>query len=179
MSTLEYTFSVSPQEYRAMRYFHTFRRHRFQSVFVALAWVGALALAVANLLLGVRMTNVMQMCYIAVGVSMPLLVLSCELEWRRYRDGGYGELRRVVTVSPDWIKLRVVGQPSSEKLDWRMVAAVYELPQGFLIYRDEQMVLLPARVLGPGDTETLEGWFGEQLGRSFKLRGRVRQEATC
>lgn len=174
MTTLSYSFTVSKREYRRLQYFHTFQMRRWQSWFVALAWLGALALAIANIFMGVEMTNVMQMCYIAVGASVPLLVVACEINVKRYCDAGMDERERTLSLSDEWVKFRIAGNPESEKATWEQLAYAYDLDEGLVIFRDAgKMALLPWRVVPKEDVDVLCGWCESHLGRAFKRRRRA------
>lgn len=41
---------------------------------------------------------------------------------------------RAISLSEDWVKLKVIGGADSERLEWRMIAAIYELKDAFIIY---------------------------------------------
>jgi hypothetical protein len=168
-----YKFKIDASEFRKALYFNAFSRKRSQLYFVRAAWIGAAVLACMNLFGGLEVTNVVQMCYIVVLLSVPLLIFSCERGWREYRDSGLSGRERSVSIDDEWMKFRISGNPGSDKVDWHNVSAVFELPDAFIIYRDaSQMVILPKDVIDKGDIPMLRKLFISKLGRSFKRHRR-------
>ena len=166
-----YQFKVDPHTFRKALYFNTFAKQRFQSLLVGTMWTLGICLAVANLVFKVEMSNVMQMCYIVLLVTMPLLMFSCERSYRQYRSTSARDKLRVIGLSDDWVKLQVVGGADSEKLEWRMVAATYELEDMFIIYRDlNLMVILPKDAVPADEQVKLRELFSRQLGKAFHAR---------
>mgnify|MGYP002551522531 CR=1 FL=1 len=168
-----YTYRVDPQQFRRALYFNTFSKQRLQIVLVTVMWVLGLGLLFANLVFRVPMSNVMQLCYAVLTAALPLLVFSCESGYRRYRSSPASDKLRTVSLCEDWVKLSVVGGADSEKLEWHMLASVFELPETFIIYRDaELMVLLPKAVVPEEEQKELRALFRLKLGRAFHLRNR-------
>ncbi|MDY2777282.1 MAG: YcxB family protein [Collinsella sp.] len=168
---LTYRFKVDPALFRKALYFNTFAKQRFQSFLIGAMWLFGVGLAAANLLFRVQMNNVMQLCYVVLLAALPLLVFSCENSYRQYRSAPLHDKLREVSLSDDWIKLQVVGGSDSEKLEWRMIAAVYDLDDFFIIYRDlNLMVLLPKHAIPENDVSVLRVLFSKQLGRAFHRR---------
>lgn len=166
-----FSFKVSAGEFRKALYFNTFAKAKGQIYVIAAVWLLGLGLVIANLAFGVPMSNVMQMCYVVICAAAPLLVFSCERGWRQYRESGGETRERAVSISDGWVKLRVSGDPGSEKLDWRMIAGVYELTDMFIIYRDANlMVVLPKSEVNSREMEALRKIFVGNLGRGFHRR---------
>lgn len=173
-----YKFKIDVPTFRKALYFNAFARKRAQLGFVAAAWAGAVVLAGLDLFGGAEFSNVVQICYIVVLLSMPLLIFSCERGWREYRDSGLQERERTVSVSEDWMKFRVAGDADSEKVEWHNVSAIFELPDEFIIYRDaDQMVVLPKSAIREDDVPVLRRLFISKLGRSYRLRTSMPQSA--
>lgn len=171
-----YKFKIDAPTFRKALYFNAFARKRTQLAFVIAAWVGAIVLACMNVFGGLQLSNVVQICYIVVLLSVPLLVFSCERGWREYRDSGLPERERSVSISDDWMKFRISGDPFSEKVEWHNISAVFELAEEFIIYRDaDQMVVLPKSVMGEDDIPLMRGLFVSKLGKCFKERVSVPQ----
>lgn len=169
--TYTYEFCVPAALYREVQYFNTFMRRRGQGVFVLAVFVGALALLAANTIGGVAMSNVMQMCYIVCLVALPLCVFACEQNTHRYRDDGSDRVIRSVSLSEEWIKFRVSGNPRSEKLLWEQVSMVFETRSAFIICRDaDRYVAVPKEAVGEADLDGLRALFRQKLGRSFHER---------
>ena len=168
--TFTYQFRVPVDLFRKAQYFNTFLRKRGQGVFVALVFVGALALLAANTLGGVAMSSVMQMCYIVCLIALPLCCFACEQATRRYRDEGTANALRTVSIGDNWLKFRVSGSSDSEKLEWGQIMAVFETHDMFLIYRDaDKYVALPKSSVD-GDVDALRALFSRELGKSFHVR---------
>lgn len=166
-----YQFKVDPRLFRKALYFNTFAKQRAQSVLIVLVWLFGIGLLVANVLFHVEMTSVMQLCYIVLLIALPLLVFSCERSYRQYRSAPLHDKLREVSLSDEWVKLRVVGGADSERLEWRMVSAVYELRDFFILYRDSNlMVLIPKEAVPVDEQAELRKLFTERLGRGFKNR---------
>lgn len=166
-----YTFEIDAKMFRKALYFNTFAKQRFQAVIVAAMWVLGLGLLVANLVFRAQMSSVMQLCYIVLLIALPLLAFSCESGYRRYRDSPSCGKPRTVSLSDDWLKFKVSGGEGSEKIEWRLVSAVFELEDFFIIYRDANlMVLLPKAAVPAEDLPGLRSLFRRHLGRGFHLR---------
>ncbi|WP_130811279.1 YcxB family protein [Olsenella sp. Marseille-P4559] len=175
--TYTYKFKIDAPTFRKALYFNAFARKRNQLVFVVAAWVGAIMLACMNVFGRLSLSNVVQICYIVVLLSVPLLVFSCERGWREYRDSGLPERDRSISISDDWMKFRISGNPDSEKVGWHNVSAIFELAQEFIIYRDaDQMVVLPKSVMKNEDIPLIRSLFASKLGRCYKTRGVVARE---
>ncbi|WP_197407445.1 hypothetical protein [Olsenella massiliensis] len=174
-----YKFKIDVPTFRKALYFNAFARNRAQLGFVAAAWAGAAVLAGLDLFGRLELTNVVQICYIVVLLSMPLLIFSCERGWREYRDSGLQERERSVSVSEDWVKFCISGDANSDKVEWHNISAIFELFDEFVIYRDaDQMVVLPKSVISNEDMLVLRSLFIRKLGRSYKLRASV-PEGAC
>ena len=171
MAIKEYSFKVSSRAFREVQYFTTFFRHRFQGAFVAAIFALAVVLFILNTAVGVAMSNVMQMCYIVCLISIPLLMFSCKQRTRKYKESGLDNQMRHVALSEDWIKLRLIGSPESEKLGWKQVSSAYELHDRFLLYRgSDNVIFLPKNVMGrEGELEMREVLI-KKLGRGFHSR---------
>lgn len=168
--TYTYQFRVPVELFRKTQYFNTFLRKKGQGVFVALVFVGALALLAANTLGGIAMSNVTQMCYIVCLIALPLCCFACEQATRRYRDEGTASALRTISIGDNWLKFRVSGGVDSEKLEWGQVMAVFETRDMFLIYRDaDKYVALPKDAVD-GDVSELRALFARELGKSFHVR---------
>lgn len=166
-----YTFTVEPEMFRRTLYFDTFGKRRFQSVVMVGMFVLGLCLCMANLIAHIEMTNVMQICYIVLLAALPLMVFSCETGYRRYRSSPLCSKMRTISLSDDWLKFLVVGGADSEKVEWRLISAVFELDDRFVIYRDAGlMVLLPKTAVPDDDLDSLRALFARSLGRSFRIR---------
>lgn len=166
-----YKFKIDAPTFRKALYFNAFSKKKAQLIFVALAWIGAIVLACMNVFGGLQLSNVVQMCYIVVLLSVPLLVFSCERGYRQYRDTDLPEKLRTVSISEDWIKFHISGEIESEKVEWHNISAVFELPDEFIIYRDaDQMVVLPKDSMDEEDLPVIRILFISKLGRSFKER---------
>ncbi|MCI1664775.1 MAG: YcxB family protein [Atopobiaceae bacterium] len=163
-----FKFKIDPKTFRQALYFNTFSRHRGQFALVALAWAAGLVLMLLNLVGGIEMSSVMQLCYMVILATMPLLIFSCEHGYRNYRNSDLSEKERTVSISEEWVKFRVSGSPDSEKIGWHNIMAVYELPDRFIIYRDSDlMVVLPKDVMNESELSKVSSYFSENLGRSF------------
>ena len=166
-----FEFRVSPGLFRRVQYFNTFGRRRGQGALVAAAFIGAFALMIVNVFGRVAMSNVMQMCYIVCLVALPLCVLSCELNTRKYVDSEMDKITRVVSVGSDWVKLRSVGGAFSEKLEWEQVSVAFETKSAFVIYRDsDRYAAIPKSAFAPGDVDSFRLLLQEKLGRGFHRR---------
>ena len=171
MAIKEYSFKVSSRAFREVQYFTTFFRHRFQGAFVAAIFALAVVLFILNTAVGVAMSNVMQMCYIVCLISLPLLMFSCEQRTRKYKESGLDNQMRHVALSEDWIKLRLIGSPESEKLGWKQVSSAYELHDRFLLYRgSDNVIFLPKNVMGREGELGLREVLIRKLGRGFHSR---------
>lgn len=166
-----YTFKVPPRLFRRALYFNTFFKQRFQAVMVGVMWLFGVGLMVANLLFGVEMTSVMQLCYIVICAALPLMVFSCEQSYRHYRSAPLADKDRQVSLSDEWLKFRVSGGADSEKIEWRMLSAAFELEEFFILYRDTNlMVLLPKADIPADEVLELRALFRRNLGRAFRVR---------
>lgn len=171
--TYTYTYKVDSQRFRRALYFNTFSKQRFQIVLVAVMWVSGIGLLLANVVFRMPMSNVMQLCYVVLVATLPLLIFSCESGYRRYRSSPACDKLRTISLSDEWIKFSVVGGMDSEKLDWRMLANVFELPNTFIIYRDANlMVLLPKEAVPEDEQKELRSLFAWKMGRAFRRRTR-------
>ena len=167
-----FTFKVDPKVFRRALYFNTFCKQRMQIFLVAAMWILGIGMLFANLVLKVEMTNVMQLCYVVLLITLPLLVFSCEHGYRQYRDSEMAGKTRIVSISPDWIKFRVGGSPESEKVEWRQMACVYELDDIFILYRDTNlMVVIPKSGMTPSQESEVRKIMVLKLGRAFRVRG--------
>jgi hypothetical protein len=166
-----YKFKVDPQQFRKALYFNTFARKRGQLALVLLAWIFGIVLLLVNLVGGVEMSSVMQLCDIVILASMPLLIFSCEHGYRNYRSSTQCDRERTVSLGRDWIKFRISGDPDSEKTEWHNVMAVFELSDMFIIYRDaDLMVVLPKLVIKAEDLPRIRSFFSDNLGRGFRYQ---------
>lgn len=166
-----YKFKVDPQQFRKALYFNTFSRKRGQLILVLLAWMLGIVLLLVNLVGGVEMSSVMQLCYVVILASMPLLIFSCEHGYRNYRDSDLCNKERTVSLGKDWVKFRISGDPDSEKIEWRQIMAVFELSDMFIIYRDaDLMVVLPKSVIREDDLPKVRSFFSDNLGRGFRYQ---------
>jgi len=166
-----YKFKVDPQQFRKALYFNTFARKRGQLILVMIAWVLGIVLLLINLVGGVEMSSVMQLCDIVILASMPLLIFSCEHGYRNYRSSTQCDRERTVSLGRDWIKFRISGDPDSEKTEWHNVMAVFELSDMFIIYRDaDLMVILPKSVIKAEDLLKIRSFFADNLGRGFRYQ---------
>lgn len=171
LKSYTYQYKVDPQMFRKALYFNTFAKQRIQSVLVIVMWLLGMGLLIANLVFKVEMTSVMQLCYIVLLIALPLLIFSCENSYRQYRSAPMHDKLREISMCEDWIKLHVVGGADSEKLEWRMVAAAYELKDFFILYRDlNLMVLIPKDVVPEQDLPGLRTLLTCRLGRAFRCR---------
>lgn len=169
--TYSYTFTVAPQMFRRALYFNTFMKQPVQIIIQAAMLILGIGLLVANLVFGVEMSNVMQLCYIVIIAAIPLLIFSCERNYREYRNSPQCDQMRKVSISSEWVKFRVGGNPESEKLEWRLVSSVFELSDYFIFYRDaDLMVLLPKEVVPTQDLSELRAIFVTNLGRAYHKR---------
>lgn len=170
-ATYTYTFKVEPKMFRKALYFNTFGKQRIQAFIIVLMVLMGIGMLVSNLVFKVPMTSVMQLCYVVIIAAAPLLIFSCEHSYRDYRKSPLADALRTVSINQDWLKFRVAGGADSEKIEWRQVSAVFELPEYFIIYRDSNlMVLLPKSVI-PADEQTrVRAIMRGNLGRGFHLR---------
>lgn len=169
--TYSYTFKVDSKMFRRALYFNTFAKQRAQAVIVGAMWVMGLGLAAANLLFHMEMSNVMQLCYIVLLVALPLLIFSCESGYRRYRSSHACGKLRSVSMNDECLKFHVVGGVDSEKVDWRLITAVFELADCFILFRDaELMVIIPKASIPEHEVPELRSLFRRKLGRSFRVR---------
>ena len=169
--TYTYTFKVEPKMFRRALYFNTFGKQRIQSIIIASMAVLGVGMLLANLLFHVEMTSVMQLCYIVVIAAVPLLLFSCEHNYRDYKGSPLADAVRSVSVNDSWLKFKVVGGADSEKIEWRQVSAVFELADFFIIYRDANlMVLLPKSAVDADELPKIRAIMRRNLGRGFHLR---------
>lgn len=166
-----YTFKVEPKMFRRALYFNTFGKQRIQSIIIAAMAVLGVGMLLANLLFHIEMTSVMQLCYIVVIAAVPLLLFSCEHNYRDYKGSPLADSLRSVSVNENWLKFKVAGGAESEKIEWRQVSAVFELADFFIIYRDANlMVLLPKSAIAADELPKVRAIMRGNLGRGFHLR---------
>lgn len=177
---LTYTFRVSPEMFRRALYFNTFFKQRIQVVLVIVMWAMGLGLAAANLICQVEMSSVMQLCYVVLLVTLPLLVFSCEHGYRQYKASDASKKMRTVSLGREWIKFRIGGAPESEKVEWRQMSGAFELERMFVLYRDSNlMIVIPKDVIPDDEIDTLRKILRLNLGRSFRIRVGRLVSALC
>lgn len=173
MSAYAYTFKVEPPMFRRALYFNAFSKQRGQAFVMGVIWALGLAALIANLLSCMELSSVSQLCCIVVAATVPLLVFSCERGWRNYRASEASGKDRTVSLCDEWLKFRMGDAKGYEKVEWRMIAAVYELKDMFIIYRDSNlMVVLPKTAVSADDLAGVRELFRERMGRGFRVRNR-------
>lgn len=175
VKTLSFRYKVDGKLFRRALYFNNFALHRGQSLIVSVLWVAAVAAMIYNAIMGIEVSNVTMMCYIVVAATVPLLVFSSELGYRRYLGSVGPNKMRTMELTPTWVKFKIQGEQGGDKLPWSKIAYAYELRDMFLIYRDAGlMVILPKSACAPEDLESIRACLREGLGRGFHERYKER-----
>lgn len=117
------------------------------------------------------MNTAMQMCYIVLLLTVPLLVFSCESNYYRYKHSEMVNKERTIDLSKDWMKFRISGSPESEKIDIKRFNEAYEINNMFIIYRDQDlMLLLPKSVIPEKELLIIRSYISRNIGGRFFIR---------
>ncbi len=166
--SLTYRYALTPKEFRRALYFDSFGKKLPQTLFLGGALIVAVIAAIANVFMGVAMTNVMQICYIAIFAMLVLSIISCEMGYHNYKESPLHNCSRSVALSEEWVKFCISGDGESEKYDWHELEGAYETENAFYLYLNSQnVIILPKRY---ADQEEVALLLYVKLGSRFKKR---------
>ncbi len=173
MKPIVFQFKIKAEDYRKMSYFNTFSQKKLQSILVVFFWIAAVSLLLLDILSIIRSTDIMHLCFIIVTVSVPLLVVSVEMNVNRFKknEADVADITRTITFEDRGIRFCSESCTKTGFESWDAFRVVYETKSLFLLYKDARSaVLIPKEGEEKTKLEETRQCLYEKLGKRFRLR---------